>query len=223
MDILDKQNPTTDLHPDRENPPNGVFDTDPEQTLILLIDFKTDGPSLCPYVQAQLDPLRQAGYLTHFDGKSINERPITAVATGNAPFDLLISNSTYRDIFFDAPLDVMGSKPGRTAEKSGQGTSGNAPIEPFAYNTTNSYYASTSFKDSIGRVWSEPSTKQLQLMRDQIKGGHQQGLKARYWELPGWPRGLRNHIWEILVEEGVDILNVDDLKAATQGSWGKWG
>jgi hypothetical protein len=223
LDVLARQNPKTEFHPGRDSPPNGVFDTDSEQTLVLLIDFKTDARSLWPYVYAQLDPLREAGYLTHFDGTSVKQRPITVVATGNAPFDLLTSNSTYRDIFYDAPLDRMSSHPTTFPQKSGQGTSGNAPTEPSSYNITNSYYASTSLKDSIGSVWSKPSTTQLDHIRSQIKGAHERGLKARYWETPAWPRGLRNHVWNVLVEEGVDFLNVDDLKAATEGTWGKWG
>jgi hypothetical protein len=222
LDILAKQNPTTSFHPDRDSPPNGVFDTDPAQTLILLVDFKTDGHILWPHVHAQLGSLRDAGFLTTFDGTSVIERPVTVVATGNAPFDLLTSNSTYRDIFFDAPLDRMGLEGAASNQKSGQGIFDNAPIDGSSYNITNSYYASTSFGASIGSVWSEPSTTQLEDIRAQIRGAHDQGLKARYWETPVWPRGLRNHIWNILMKEGADFLNVDDLKSATEGTWGIW-
>ncbi len=222
LEILAKQNPTTKFHPDRDSPPNGVFDTELSQTLIFLIDFKTDGHSLWPFVYAQLEPLRQAGYLTTFDGSSVTERPVTVVGTGNAPFDLMTSNSTYRDIFFDVPLDIMAAEGAPSRQKSKQGTSGNAPTDALSYNRTNSYYASTNFESSIGTFWSDPSTTQLERIRSQIRGAHDQGLKARYWETPAWPRGLRNHIWNILIEEGVDILNVDDLKAATKGTWGSW-
>jgi hypothetical protein len=31
--------------------------------------------------------------------------------------------------------------------------------------------------------------------------------------------GLRNHVWHILIREGVDILNVDDLRGATRRDW----
>jgi rRNA biogenesis protein RRP5 len=222
LDVLAKQNPTTKFHPKPDSPPNGVFDTDHAQTLVLLVDFKTDGPSLWPHVHAQLDPLRQKGLLTHFDGTSVKEGPVTVVATGDAPFDLLTSNSTFRDIFFDAPLDRIAPDATPSNQNVGQDTSGNAPTTASAYNTTNSYYASTSFGAAIGTLWSNPSTTQLERIRAQIKGAHQQGLKARYWETPSWPRGLRDHIWNVLLEEGADFLNVDDLKAATQGTWGKW-
>jgi hypothetical protein len=158
LDILVKQNPITRFHPKPESPANGVFDTKSSQTLVLLIDFKTDGHSLWPYVHAQLDPLRQAGFLTYFDGASVIERSITVCATGDAPFDLIISNSTYRDIFFDAPLGSISlSAPSTPGQKPSQDTSRHAPIDSSIYNFTNSYYASTSFFESIGTVWSEPS------------------------------------------------------------------
>lgn len=195
------------------------------------------------------------------------EGPITIVATGNAPFDLLLQNSTYRDVFFDAPLDLMvdesdGSIPAMNVDpfdtarvdlpanpyspyieastsvlpalpsaptafalsdtNNGQVHSGGAPLDPAVYSPSNSYYASASFSKSIGFPWrSRLSAKQLELIRKQIRGAHAQGLKVRYWNLPAWPRGLRNHIWHILVREGVDVLNVDDLVGATRRDWRK--
>jgi hypothetical protein len=106
LDILERQNAISASHPKLDNPSKGVFNAAPKQTLILLIDYKTSGKSLHSYVLKQLDPLRQKGYLTRFNGTTVVEGPITIVVTGNAPFDLLMQNSTYRDVF-DAPLDHM--------------------------------------------------------------------------------------------------------------------
>jgi hypothetical protein len=260
LDILAKQNPITHFQPSHDDPPHGVFDTDPSQTLILLIDFKTPGDDLWPYIVSQLEPFRQKGYLTYFNGTDIIEGPITVVGTGNTPFDLVTSDATYRDIFFDAPLDQMAdSTQGddshtprfdgepdsdsyldsevepdafftpsiqrasfQRSDDAGQGHSGSAPTNPNDYSYLNSYYASVSFKKSIGHVWRyRLSTKQLDLIRRQIRGAHARGLKVRYWGLPSWPRGLRNHVWHVLVREGVDILNVDDLIGATRRDWRK--
>lgn len=210
-DILHKQNPITELNPEPSSELHGVFDTDATQSLVLLIDFKTDGSALWPHVVSQLEHLRQRGFLTHFDGKSLVSRPITVVATGNAPFDLVTSNSTYRDIFFDAPLDNLFN--GGGDESSGANTASSP------YDSTNSFFASTSFRKNIGSVWWTPTSEQMDSIRIQIDAAHHRGLKARYWETPSWPKGLRNHVWNVLVKEGVDYLNVDDLKAATQGTW----
>ena len=261
VEILEKQNPTTSFHPQIDNPPNGVFDTDPSQTLILLLDFKTSGSALWPRVYEQLGPLREKGYLTYFNGYHIVQGPITVVGTGYAPFDLLTANTTYRDVFFDAPLDEMaeaayesnvpqtsapehspsqpddargGTEDGlstrsshqtlgirRLRRSSGQGKEGTSDVETVdEFNPETSYYASVSFQKSIGYVWrSRLTAQQLELIRKQIRGAHRRGLKVRYWGVPSWPIGVRNHIWHVLMREGVDILNVDDLNGATRRDW----
>lgn len=237
--ILEHQNPVTRFQP-RVNgrPLNGVFDTDPAQTLVLLVDFKTDGAATWPAVVKELAPLRDRGYLTHFNGREVVSGPITVIGTGNTPFDLVMANSSYRDIFFDAPLDKLvddsnknnttssaqtASDPFMTPRSpdKGQGVSGMpAVITAHTFNTTNSYYASVSFETAIGFPWPFHFTEsQMTRLRTQIRVAHAHGLKVRYWALPSWPRSLRNHIWRILVQEGVDILNVDDLVAATKGDW----
>ena len=238
LDILERQNPRTSFHdPADGRPLQGVFDTEPSQTLVLLIDFKTDGEATWKNVVAQLSPLRERGYLSYFNGTDVVEGPITVVGTGNTPFNLVMDN-TARDIFFDAPLErlaehdeVVESHPDpdqqavqteSSTENVGQGLSGipAANIRPNTFNSTNSYYASVSFKTSIGLPWSFHLTEaQMIKIRAQIQAAHRRGLKVRYWGLPSWPRSLRNHIWSVLVREGVDILNVDDLQSATKKDW----
>lgn len=239
MEILDRVNsPATRVVSNEANPkrPNGVWDADPTQTLVLLVDFKNDGHKLWPVVQEQLNSLRSRGYLSYWNGADFVKGPVTIVATGNAPFDLLTANTTYRDIFFDAPLamlyeepepipgfDVSQQKIPLAAATSGQGVTG-LPLGTTAdsFNSSNSYYASVSFPKAVGRGhWfkGEPTAHQLHLMRGQIQGAKNRGLKPRYWGTPSWPIAIRNKMWEVLVEEGVDFLNVDDLQAATSWDW----
>ncbi|KAJ5123286.1 hypothetical protein N7448_009383 [Penicillium atrosanguineum] len=228
--ILERQNPITPFHRAIDHPPHGVWDTDPDQSVILLIDFKTDGAATYPAVVKQLAPLRERGYLTYFNGREVIPGPVTVVGTGNAPFDLISANSTYRDIFFDAPLDKLvddslGDQYVSTTRSrdldQGQGNSGMPEtINSHTFNLTNSYYASVSFKKAIGFPWPfHFSQHQMELIRAQVRVAHHHGLKVRYWGLPSWPRSLRNHIWRILAQEGIDMLNVDDLLAATKGEW----
>ena len=236
LSILSKQNPTTPFHDGRYSL-NGVFDTKPEQSLVLLIDFKTPGVDLWPYVLKALDPLRERRFLTHFDGEVVVQRPITVVGTGNTPFGLVSSKTSnpYLDVFFDAPIQTMteasesgmatdlethdSGRHGLPAEAQDLASIASTAAAGF-YNTSNSYYASGSFNAIFGHlVDNEFSPKQMKLLRDQIQGAHRRGLKARYWELPYWPISLRNYVWEVLVREGVDLLNVDDLKGATERDW----
>jgi hypothetical protein len=231
--------PTTDLNSTSKI---GVFDTAPQQTLVLLVDFKNNGSAIWPYVSSQINALREKGYLSYFDGTRTHSGPITVVATGNAPFDLVVANQTYRDIFFDAPLDRLYVSPSSSqgqemtqyddanstspaANSSGQGTVGTTPASHF--DATNSFYASTNFKNSVGRIWwGRPSAKQTALIRGQIEGAHQRGLKVRYWGAPKWPIALRNRVWWDLVGMGVDYLNGDDLVGMTKFDWSvrrHWG
>ena len=53
----------------------------------------------------------------------------------------------------------------------------------------------------------------------QARAAKAKGLRARYWNTPAWPTGVRDHVWDVLVREGVGMLNVDDLTAASQRDW----
>lgn len=214
--ILEGQNPTTPFF-NGSRSRNGVFDTMPEQTLILLIDFKTSGETLWPHVVSALQPLRERGYLSHTNSNNshVIPGPITAVGTGNTPFHLLTSDiaNPHHDIFFDAPL----------AEMYEDSPTPSSPND--TYNTLNSFYASAAIAPALDSAIpgnGQLTESQLDTLRGQLRGAHRRGLKARYWELPFWPIGLRNRIWEGLVEEGVDLLNVDDLKGASARDWGAW-
>ncbi|GIJ88925.1 altered inheritance of mitochondria protein 6 [Aspergillus pseudoviridinutans] len=217
LDLLEQHNTRSSrLQPDRSEDLAGVFAHDPSQTVVLLIDFKTDGNDTWPYLVEQLTPLREAGYLTHFDGAEMVQRPVTVVVSGDAPFHLIAANSTYRDIFFDAPLDKLD----QPALESNTGEPASAAASD--YNYTNSYYASVDFRKTIGSLSRNRfSQDQLARVREQVAAAHDRGLKVRYWGTPTWPRGLRNHVWHVLVREGVDYINVDDLAEGTMQDWRK--
>jgi hypothetical protein len=229
--LLDKMNPATEF---ANTTGHGVFDEDPQQTLVLLVDFKTAGHETFRAVSDSLRDLREKNYLSYWDGQTFHSRAITVVATGNAPFELITASSTHRDIFYDAPLDRLyeaapespSSSPSRLTRRSPIGSTTTESIlpPPSAFDTSNSYYASTSFTHSIGFLWrGRLTTKQIELLRSQIRGARSRGLKARYWDTPSWPRGLRNHVWQVLVREGAEMLNVDDLPGAARESWRRRG
>ena len=90
--ILDSMNPKT---PFSNASRNGVFDEEPSQTLVLLVDFKNNGHALYPVVKEQLAPLREGNYLTFFNGKEVVPGPITVVGTGNTPFDLVQADAQW--------------------------------------------------------------------------------------------------------------------------------
>ncbi|KAL9096913.1 MAG: hypothetical protein Q9165_000877 [Trypethelium subeluteriae] len=227
LELVNLQNPFSIAIAESE--PRGIFEQDPFQSLVLLVDFKTSGSELLPYVEAQLEPLRSSDYLTYFNGTSLIHRPVTIVGTGNAPFDMMTTNTSRQDIFFDAPLADMHISPTLTPEQShasaiisrsannqGQGHTGTEGLDSSMYDPSNSFYASTSFMRSIGYPWwfGTLSDHQLNLVRAQIRGAHERGLQARFWGTPSWPKGVRNYVWSVLLDEGADVLNADDLDEA---------
>ena len=199
---------TTNPIPPSTTELNGIFETSPRTPLILLIDIKTDGDLTYPAVLDHLEPLRSRGWLTHFNGTAVIPGPVTVVGTGFTPFNLITSNRTYRDIFYDAPLEELwGDDPHLLTGES--------------YTTKNSYYASVSFQAEIGNLWHGTLTPQQVLkIRGEVKGARERGLKARYWDTPAWPVGRRDHVWDVLMREDVGALNVDDLEAAKERNWG---
>lgn len=212
VEILNRTNPRTEFYNGTDSR-NGVFDVNLDQSLTLLVDVKTDGATTWPHVVAQLEPLRARGWLSYVQDGVRHDGPITVVGTGNTPFDQVIANATYRDVFFDAPLKDMWEDP--DADDSDDSNS----EQTFTYNSTNSHYASVSFGKAVGSVMLDLSKQQLRTIRGQVKGAHRRGLKARYWDLPGWPIGLRNSVWHTLMAEGVDLLNVDDIRSASRKEW----
>ncbi|PYI18544.1 hypothetical protein BO99DRAFT_403407 [Aspergillus violaceofuscus CBS 115571] len=194
LDVLQRQNPTSRFVTSPTK--NGVFDTDTSQTLYFFIDLKTSGPETLDAVIKALEPLRARGYLTTLkDNSTITEGPVTVIGTGNTPLDL-VGPVANRDYFFDAPLDRLDED--QFADVTGL-------ISPIA---------STNFVAAVGSLsHSELNETQTQAIRAQIAAAKKRGIGARYWGTPYYPIRTRNNIWRTLLEEGVALLNADDLKA----------
>ena len=54
--------------------------------------------------------------------------------------------------------------------------------------------------------------QQVDMIAGQAAAAAKRGLNAGYWNTPAWPVGVRDRIWDLLVKEGMGMLNVDDLK-----------
>lgn len=158
--------------------------------------MKTDGAQTWKAVYKALEPLRQAGYLTTVsDNKTMHTGPVTVIGTGNTPANL-VAESKSRDIFLDGPLHAL------------EGSDLNGKIAPIA---------STSFRWTIGDVSNndkKPLTEeQFSRLRKHMREAKERGIGVRYWDVPSWPVRKRNAIWRVLLDEGVALLNTDDLEA----------
>ena len=182
----------------QEGAQNGVFDTASFQTLFFFIDIKTGSIETWPAVLKALEPLRSGGWLSTFDGVKFHENPVTVIGTGQTQLSD-VQSYLPRDVFYDAPLAELH--------------------EPKYHDLTASVspIASTNFMASLGEVRTrEFNATQLQKLRQQVGVAGEKGIKTRYWNQPEYPIGTRNAVWRILWEEGVDLLSVDDLKAAAE-------
>lgn len=145
-----------------------------------------------------LEPLRSLGYLTTFANGSLTQSVITVIGTGNTPLEGVKALSP-RDYFFDGPLTGLTD-----------------PSSNTTWDSTISPIASTDYEVAVG--WSgigNISDAQLANVTKFVGDAHARGIAARFWDTPGWPIHARNNVWQMLLENGADWLNADDLEAAS--------
>lgn len=203
LSVLKRENPSSPFVATETH--NGVFDGYSGQTLYLFVDVKTAGESTWPAVVQALQPLRDGGFLTTFNGTGVTPGAVTVIGTGNTPLDQ-IQNQTERDYFFDAPLETLGTTSSHIT----------ADISPVA---------SVDFNAVFGTINGTLNSTQLATLRSQIATANSKGILARYWDQPAWPIATRNSIWALLVSEGVGLINADAVAEAAGygGVNGYWG
>ncbi|THH06611.1 hypothetical protein EW146_g9557 [Bondarzewia mesenterica] len=196
--ILASMNPK-DAFTVNQTTPNGVFDTASNIPLQLLVDIKTDGTEALPFVLKALEPLRSAGYLTTFANGTLTQSVITVVGTGNSPLEGVKALEP-RDYFFDAPLTQLND--------TSLNTTWDATLSPLA---------STDYQVAVGwRGIGAISDAQRKKITDLVNDAQAKGIRARFWDTPGWPIHAREKVWKELLTDGVDWLNADDLEAASE-------
>ena len=192
--VLNRTNPQTPFNAGATSK-NGLYDTNSGQTTYLFVDLKTSGETTFPAVISALQPLRDGGYLTSFNGSGITQGAITVIGTGNTPLDQ-VQGVSPRDYFYDANLALLStSLTNITANES--------PI------------ASAQFSKYIGAVnGTELNSTQMDTVNEHISYAKSKGIIGRYWDQPAWPISTRNYVWRTLVTQGIGLINADDLPEA---------
>lgn len=158
LSVLNRENPVSPFATSKTH--NGVFDGDSSQTLYLFVDVKTRGETTWPYVVQGLQPLRDAGYLTTYDGAGVTPGAVTVIGTGNTPLDQ-IQNKKFRDYFYDAPIPLLETTFSNI-------TSDISPI------------ASTDFAAVFGTVTGTKfNSTQLATLRSQVATAKRKGILTR--------------------------------------------
>ncbi|KAJ7630992.1 hypothetical protein FB45DRAFT_979176 [Roridomyces roridus] len=179
---------------------NGVFD---------MSSATTDGPTTLPFVLEALQPLRERGYLTTCEANgTCTLGPLTVVGTGNTPLDGILAALTegrvlrcsvdWQVLCFDEDQFVIL-----------------LPALNSTFDITVSPIASTDYEVAVG--WSGIGTinqTALAAVQQFVGDAHALGIRARFWDTPGYPIHARDNIWKTLIDNGADWLNADDLEAA---------
>ncbi|KAI0815115.1 hypothetical protein BC629DRAFT_1588792 [Irpex lacteus] len=196
LKVLAAQNPETEFTVNLTSR-NGPFDTAGDIPLQLLVDIKTDGAEALPVILKALQPLRSLGYLSTATNGTLKRSAVIVVGTGNTPLDLVKALDP-RDYFFDAPLT-------RLTDPS-LNTTWDPSLSPLA---SDDYEVAIGW-NGIGNI----SDAQVGNITKFVGDAHSRGILARFWDTPGWPIHARDNVWRVLLENGADWLNADDLEAA---------
>jgi len=198
--------------PPREGMTRGVFQSAPYLPLQLVMNIRTPGPGgpagpdPDPFSQTlealdtALQPFLQAGWLTTVNTNNLEVPPsisaLTIIITGgdSPPQHILNSPNPIRYMFYDAPLKELDSNP--------------------VYTPTLSPIASATFSSLVGSSWVIPSLAKKKILR-YVKMAHDKGIAVRVTEPIDFPVWMRNMYWQILLDCGVDWLDVDDLHSAS--------
>ncbi|TPR07899.1 hypothetical protein CAN33_0016145 [Aspergillus niger] len=130
--------------------------------------------------------------------------PFVTSPTNNGVFD----TSTSQTLYFFIDLKTSGPETLKAALAEPEYADITGLISPIA---------STNFASAVGPVKGEKlSDEQIEALRQQIQTAEERGIGARYWGTPYYPVRTRNFVWRTLLEEGVALLNADDLDAVVE-------
>jgi len=150
---------------------------------ILLVDFKSDSVASLEVLQKQLKPY--AHILTRYENGKVYPGAVTIVISGNRPVRQVAALKT-RYVFIDGRFTDL---------RENKSTSDLVPLVSAPWNGTFAWQG-----------YGEISAKELDKLRLIIKAAHQQGRLVRFWAVPH-----RENIWQVFYNEGVDLINADDL------------
>lgn len=176
-------------------------DEDPVHGFVLLLELKTSPHALWPYLAALLEPLRNAGHLTHLDGSRVVPGRLTVIVSGRGTADGLRGvDNAQSDVFLDTSLDELTLEDYTSPSALGAPRVEPDPLRGF-------YCATADFQESIGTPGRGGfSEQQIALIRAQVRAAHQRGLRARYEGIPRGRAKQREIVWRELAREGADLV-----------------
>jgi hypothetical protein len=153
---------------------------------ILLVDFKRDGARCLELLQRELAPLHP--HLTRRVGDTIVPGELTVVVSGDRPVAALTA--------LDPAFVFLDGRP--TTLDSADDANAHRAVAPLV---------SASWRERFQwRAGQELSELDVQQLREDARRCRERGQLLRYWALPH-----DEQLWSRLLEEGVTLLQADDL------------
>ena len=165
------------------NKNNGFVYKKCNESIILLIDFKTDGQETYKILKKYLEKYKSI--LSKFENGKVIVNAVTIVITGNKPYDALQKETT-RYAFADQSLMSLD----KSLDSS------------FCFMASTKYSNVLTWKGK-GEI---PTTEKEKLIT-LVNQAHQPGKKVRLWASPE-----NIIVWKTLLDCGVDLINTDELK-----------
>ncbi|CAK9439470.1 uncharacterized protein LODBEIA_P35750 [Lodderomyces beijingensis] len=185
---------------------HSIFYNDPEQQVYLWFDFKTDADATYEALKPALRSFIDAGYLTYYNTTSdtLHQGPVILTITGNLPVEK-VQAEQIRYFFLDGPLASFDES---------------AKAEDLQKWSKLSRVASAGLEDLLGDSYkstlrSDFNDDQKAKLKSYFDLAHQHGLKTRVWGDVTWPWNLAESHLKDLFQLGSDLLNVDDMKRAS--------
>ena len=161
----------------------GTVFKDNNSLLVLMIDLKSD--KVPAYLALKKIFENYLSMIEWYKNGKIIYGPVQVLLSGGPPIDL-IQEETDRYFYVDGSVDQWS----------------------MSYPVNLMPRASTNYRSYF--KWygeGEMPTEEEQKLQELIKKGHDSGRKVRFWGCPN-----KVEVWEKLLIEGADWINVDDLK-----------
>ncbi len=154
---------------------------------MLLIDIKSEGEATYRAISDVLEEYDEV--FTHVVGDQVKERAVTAVISGNRPIDFMTGQSKRW-----AGID------GRLSDLDSESPAHLLPL-------ISDHWGRNFRWRGVGDIYAED----LQKLRRIVRQAHQKKRKVRFWAIPD-----RQVVWEVLRDEGVDLINTDQLSELSE-------
>ena len=163
-----------------------------QHSLDLLIDIKSDARTT---YEALVGVLTQYSEMfTTYSETRVHRRAVSAVVSGNRPRRSMMSEAV-RIASYDGRLEDIENSAARVPAN-------------FISMISADWEDHFSWR-GLGSL-SERDSRRLALL---IEEAHRGGYRLRFWNIPSPGRRRTDAVWSQLLDAGVDLLNVEDVKA----------